>query len=27
MFNEYLINVKWEEPLDDDTIERIKLMT
>jgi len=27
IFNEYLINVKWEEPLDDDTIERIKLMT
>ena len=27
MFNEYLINVKWEGPLDDDTIERIKLIT
>ena len=24
MFNEYLINVKWEQPLDNDTIERIK---
>ena len=27
MFNEYLINVKWEQPLDNDTMERIKLMT
>jgi CRP-like cAMP-binding protein len=26
LFSEYLINVKWEEPLDNDTIERIKLM-
>ena len=26
MFNEYLINVKWEEPLDNGTIERIKSM-
>jgi len=27
LFNEYLINVKWEEPLDNYTIERIKSMT
>jgi CRP-like cAMP-binding protein len=27
IFNEYLINLKWEEPLDDDTIERIRLLT
>ena len=26
MFNEYLINVKWDEPLDNATLERIKLM-
>jgi CRP-like cAMP-binding protein len=26
MFNEYLINVKWDEPLDNATFERIKLM-
>jgi hypothetical protein len=25
MFNEYLVNVKWEEPLDDGVVERIKL--
>lgn len=27
MFNEYLINVKFEEPLDNDTMERIKALT
>ncbi len=26
MYNEYLINVKWDEPLDDGIIERIELM-
>ncbi len=26
MFNEYLINVKWDKPLDNATFERIKLM-
>ena len=26
IFNEYLINVKWEEPLDNDTIERIRTL-
>ena len=26
MFNEYLINVKWDEPLDNGIVERIKLM-
>jgi hypothetical protein len=26
MYNEYLINVKWDEPLDDGMIERIELM-
>jgi CRP-like cAMP-binding protein len=26
MYNEYLINVKWDEPLDNGIIERIKLM-
>jgi CRP-like cAMP-binding protein len=27
MFNDYLINVKWEEPLDNDTMQKIKSMT
>ena len=27
MFNEYLINVKWEEPLDNDTLDRIIALT
>ena len=26
MFNEYLINVKWDKPLDNATFDRIKLM-
>jgi hypothetical protein len=26
MFNEYLTNVKWDEPLDNGIVERIKLM-
>ena len=27
LFNDYLINVKWEEPLDNDTLERIRALT
>ena len=26
MFNEYLTNVKWDKPLDDSVVERIKSM-